>query len=61
MTFQRIHSTPRMAFRHGKEQDKLRSQLSWSRFENFSVRRRLRFVLFLEEHVVRILLRIGII
>lgn len=45
-TFQRIHSTPRMVFRHLKEQDELRSHLSWLRFENVSVRRRLPSVLF---------------
>lgn len=41
MTFQRIHSTLRMAFCHLEEQDELRSRLSRLRFENFSVRRRL--------------------
>lgn len=36
MTFQRIHSAPRVAFRHLKEVDELGSHVSQLRFEHFT-------------------------
>lgn len=60
-TFQRIHSTLRVVFAHLEEPNELGSHLSWLPFENFSMWRRLHFVLFLKENIVRTLLRIGLI